>query len=317
MKKYSVVFAADEHYVQHLAVALVSLLENNRDLMFNIYIISGGINPKTYSRLLQSLSEYDSHVTSIEIDDEKFSTLVVNAYFSKANYYRLLIPDLIKEPKVLYLDSDIIVNGSIKALYEYDVSDDYIAAIESPVFSRHDELKMQKESAYFNSGVMLINVERWRTDNIPARVINFIDENRPAIHFVDQCGLNAVIDGKWKKLPPKFNQQLPEILTDSPNNVGCFSIEEIEEAVKTPVIIHFIGSSKPWHFRNWHPHRKLYWKYLKMTPFYPYIPVDFTPLNVIIKFMEWAVPFPVKQLIKKFFKHYKTKPRKDTLNLLQ
>ena len=165
-----------------------------------------------------------------------------------------------------------------------DLEGKYIGAILNPGFSRHEELKMNLDSEYFNSGVMLINNKLCKTDNIMKKVIDFIDENHEIIMFPDQDGLNAIVNGNWQKIPLKFNQLA--VIYEKKNNVllDSFSQIEIEEAKTNPIIIHYTGSDKPWHLGNKHPYKNLYWKYLKTTPFKQYIPSNISFKN-FIKFL--------------------------------
>ena len=224
--------------------------------------------------------------------------MVTNHHFTKANYYRLLISKFIEDDIVLYLDSDIVVNRSLKGLFDINLGSSYIAAVLNPGFHRHQELKMNLDSEYFNSGVMLINNKLWKIYNITDKVIKFVDDNQSVIQFVDQCGLNAVINGKWIKIPLKFNQQVVIFEKDFKEKYNCFADDELNEAKENPVIIHYTGSSKPWHFRNKHPYKHLYWKYLRMTPFKRYIPEDLTVLNAI----KWMIPKSIKEFLKGFKK---------------
>jgi lipopolysaccharide biosynthesis glycosyltransferase len=293
--KYNIVFATDQNYIQHLAVALVSLLENNEELYFNIYIINGGIDKDKLNKLEQITYGYNCKLINIEINDSIFEKLVKNHHFTKANYYRLLIAEFIKEEKVLYLDADIVVNASIEYLYNENIDNFYIGAVDNPGFDRHDELNMTKTAKYFNSGVMLINVKKWKETNLLNNVISFVTEHSSAIKFVDQCGLNSVINGNWKQLELKFNQQA--VIFDKNINYvfDSFSKNELNEAIKNPVIIHYTGSSKPWHFKNKHPYKRLYWKYLKMTPFNRYVSEDLTIINLL----KWMIPNKIKEFFKK------------------
>jgi len=296
MKKYSVVFATDENYIQHLSVALFSLLKNNNNCQFQIYVICSGISEKYFHKLKLIVNKFDSTINQIVVKDEIFDSLVTNHHFTKAMYYRLLIPKFIKDDVVLYLDADIVVNGSIKDLFDIDLESKYIGAVLNPGFQRHKELKMDLDSEYFNSGVMLINNKLWITNSVADKVIKFVDDNQSVIKFPDQCGLNAIVNGNWQKAPLKFNQQAAIFEKDFSNKYNCFSKEELEDAKENPIIIHYTGSSKPWHFRNKHPYKNLYWKYLKMTPFKRYIPNDLTVVNVI----KWMIPKSIKEFIKGF-----------------
>lgn len=297
--RINIVFAIDNNYVQHLSVAMVSLLENNRDLPFKIYVISSGLSKKNVSNILKLSGRYDCEIQNITVSDDLFVTLATaHPYYPKGTYYRLLIPELIDEEKVLYLDSDIVVNGSIRELYDQEFGDCFVCAIEDPGFDRHRQLKMDPRSTYFNSGMMLVNLAKWKKDGIQRKVIDFIENNQDAILFPDQCGLNAVIDGRWRKVPLKYNQQSSIFSEGFEKKFNCFSHEELEEAKEHPVIIHYTSGSKPWHYKNTHPYKKLYWKYIKMTPYWNAIYSDLMPLHLL----KSMIPADIKKKVKKVLK---------------
>jgi lipopolysaccharide biosynthesis glycosyltransferase len=133
---------------------------------------------------------------------------------------------------------------------------------------------------------MLLNLKRWRDYNIAAKVIDFVDKNPSVIKFVDQCGLNAIIDGNWKQLHLKFNQQAVIFEKDFLKKYSCFTTPVLIEAKKNPVIIHYSGSSKPWHIGNKHPFRHLYWYYLRKTHYRFKLLEKLTGVNVI----KWILP---------------------------
>jgi lipopolysaccharide biosynthesis glycosyltransferase len=291
----NIVFATDKNYIQHLCAALVSLLENNKDLCIDIYIISSGMSNKSYRNIKEITDKYNCTVKHIVISDKLFTTLAVtHPYYPKGTYYRLLIPELIDTEKILYLDSDIIVNGSIKELYEQDLNNYYVCAIEDPGFDRHDQLKMNIASKYFNSGMMLINLALWKTSGLQKKVIDFIENNPQAVLFPDQCGLNSIINGQWKKVPLKYNQQSSIFSPAFEEQFDSFSKAELDEAKNNPVIIHYTSGSKPWHSTNTHPYKYLYWKYLKMTRYKHAIYSDLMPMHLL----KSIIPPKVKQKIK-------------------
>lgn len=289
----NVVFATDKNYVRHLCVALISLLKNNKEQLFKVYIISDGIPGDVFKNIEAVAKEYGCELVSITVDDDIFDRLVTAHHFTKANYYRLLIPEFINDDVVLYLDADIVVNGSIMGLYKEDITNYYVGAVENPGFNRHGELRMNDSSGYFNSGVMLINLNKWKEDGLNNKVIHFVENNSEAIKFVDQCGLNAIINGRWKKVALKYNQQSVIYENDFEHNYNCFSPDELAEARQDPVIVHYTGTSKPWHLRNKHPYKYLYLKYLRMTPYKYALPTDLTILNVL----KWLVPDFLKRNI--------------------
>lgn len=299
-RRVNIVFAIDNNYVQHVCVAMVSLLENNRDLSFRIYVISSGLSRKSVGNIMSISDRYDCEVKNITVSDALFVELATaHPFYPKGTYYRLLIPELIDEEKLLYLDSDIVVNGSIRELYEEELGDYYVCAIEDPGFDRHRQLKMNPQSVYFNSGMMLINLAKWKRDGIQKRVIDFIENNQDVILFPDQCGLNAVIDGHWKKVPLKWNQQSSIFSRDFDKKFDCFSPAELREAREHPVVIHYTSGSKPWHRTNTHPYKQLYWKYIRMTPYRNAIYSDLMPMFLLKSMIPADLRKKLKQMLKK------------------
>lgn len=296
--KYSIAFGADENYASHLAAAITSLLFNNREIEFTIYLITSGVSNASLVKLRNCASKYKAEVREVVISEDMFNSLITCHHFTKAMYYRLLIPDLVQEERVLYLDADTIVTSSIYDLLKTNIDDVYVAAVLNPGFDRHKDLNMRSESSYFNSGVMLINCMRWREDNISKRVIDFIDKNVHKVKYPDQCGLNAIIDGSWKRIPLKYNQQAVIFENKFGLKSTDFSTAEISEAKANPVIVHYTGSTKPWQMGSKHPYKKDYWKYRKMTPFSSLFPDDFN----IFSFFKLIMPQSFKKRIKKYLR---------------
>ncbi|MCI5150590.1 MAG: glycosyltransferase family 8 protein, partial [Candidatus Electrothrix sp. MAN1_4] len=289
---HNIVFAFDEGYAQHFCVAYCSLLENNNNIKFKTYIIYSDLSDGTINILNKFSSRFEQKIEFINIDDTILSGLSVGYHFQKSNYYRLLIPEVIHVDKILYLDSDIIINSSIQELLEIDISDHYLAAVAGANFDRHEELQMANDAKYFNSGVMLINVKKWADSKLHKKAIKFAKENPQAVKFVDQCALNSIVNGVWLPLMPIWNQQASFF---EHIDFTYFTEDKIEHALNHPAIIHYTGSSKPWHYLNKHPYKKLYWHYLKKTPYRNYRPEDYCLGNIFKK----HIPLPIKKYIKK------------------
>ncbi|MDM5272408.1 glycosyltransferase family 8 protein [Sulfurovum sp. zt1-1] len=293
---YNIVFTIDKNYVQHLAVTLISLLENNQDVQFTFFVIHKNLPDNEFKTLETITQKYGCNLKSIVIDNKIFKDLVITYHFNEVVYYRLLIPELLdlEIDKVLYLDVDIVVNGDIRDLFSYDLGTYPLASVEAVGFNRHIELKMSHTSKYFCSGVMLLNLNIWRERKLSYKVVRFIEENPGIIKMMDQDGMNAVFDGYWLPLHPKYGQQTSFYQNEKKEVLKHFEEEDFLEAIKKPAIIHYTGSSKPWHFRNTHPYKYLYWKYLKMTPYKRYFAEDFTLLNLL----KWMIPISIKKFIK-------------------
>ena len=263
----------DESYVQHLGVMLCSLFESNPFNHLSIFVFSKRISSTQVRKLKKLAYRYDGDITIIEINESQIQNLKLNLHASVANYYRLLMADLLPNylRKILYLDSDIIFKTDIGELWQTDVSEYYVAAVAEPFYDC-SYLGFASEDKYFNSGVMLINLDKWRKEEIGETTINFIEQNPDKIKMWDQDGLNVVLKGKWLELPQQWNQT-SRIFEQNP-----FTI---------PSIIHYTGSLKPWNYHCQHPLKSEYFHYLKKTPWRKF------------HFKEDTVWHKVKQSLKK------------------
>ena len=292
-----VVVAVNSRYVQHLCAAVKSVLVNNQGLTFRFYVINSGIPDRIFDRLRNVVSEGPgSEVIDLQVPDSLYEGMVLTHYYSREIYYRLLIPELVNEDRVLYLDSDIIVNGPIGELFDYDLDGFCAGAVREPWFNRHDELGLAPGHRYFNSGVLLINVRKWREEGLHRKVVEYIAENHRVIVFPDQDGLNAIIGDRYIPLPLKYN------LTFMPHDAdtidcGLYGDDELEEARKSPVIIHFSGGSKPWNIDNRHDYKELYWKYLRMTPYRFSLPDELVPRNLFRRMIPQQLKSSIRKLV--------------------
>jgi lipopolysaccharide biosynthesis glycosyltransferase len=264
----------------------------------NIYVINDDISAADWKKLQKLFAGKDSILIDAKIDDSQIENLITHSHFTKANYYRLFIPDMVKGDRALYLDADVVVIQRIDDLYNTVISNTLLAAVDNPgIYPNYQDLEMANSAKYFNSGVMLMNLEYWRACNVKEKVIDFVGRKPEVIRFVDQDGLNSVINGNWLELHPKYNMHT--IFTREGYAVDSI----IKEAIDNPVIIHYTGASKPWHFGNDHPYRHLYWKYLRKTPYKFSIPTK--PLSVInLNILRRMIPRPIKDFLKNIRKRF-------------
>lgn len=267
MNPFNIVFCSDKNYIEHLYVSLFSLLNSNPYQHFKIFIFNNGFKLNDWKKIYRLEKKFQISIKDIKIDDNVFEKLSINHHFTKANYYRLLIPELIDEDKLMYLDSDLIVIGDISELYNINLGDYFLGAVEDFGFNRHKDLKMDINSKYFNSGVMLINNLKWKKEKLSSNVTSFVKNNPNVIRFADQCGLNAIINGRWKQLDLKFNLQSAVFENNLKPQDNPFSSEEIQNAILKPTIIHFSSSIKPWNLSCKHPMKNEYWKHQIKSPF--------------------------------------------------
>ena len=260
-KSLNIFFSVDENYIIHFTVALTSLLENNKNIDVYVYVI---YDEKFRGKMNQVESffnrKYDVKLNLLPINDNIFSNVPISHYISKASYYRLLLADLIPDivDHGLYLDCDTIVTGSLSelanpvSLPSIQKEDYYFIAVpdkgEETDIIRFKKIGIQL-NGYFNAGVMFINLKKWRIDNVSIKLLQTMREYEPHLKWHDQDVLNIFFKNKWGKLNDTYNKFVDKKLSELPK------------------IIHFSGSSKPWHYLNYHPYKSHYWKYLNLTPF--------------------------------------------------
>lgn len=276
----NICFATDKNYIMPLTVAILSLLKHNKNEKFDIYLLHNGIDDGGTNELKAMCKSHGSELNSIKIDNEAVKGFHTKNHISEAAYYRLLMGNFIPKniEKILYLDGDIVVNGPIRDLYKTDLKNNVIGAIENPGFNWHETLGMKASSRYFNSGVLLINLNSWKKQKIGERTLDYISANKQHLMTHDQCATNAVVEGNWMRLPPKYNMQTSFF---NGNNVHGYSAQEVTDGLSNPVVIHYTGSSKPWSFGNKHPFKKLFWEHLRQSSYKDYKCKDINLKNAI------------------------------------
>jgi lipopolysaccharide biosynthesis glycosyltransferase len=274
-----IVFCLDNNFTQHLFVSLESLIYHTKNTQsLKIYVIDGGINEQSKSDLYNHFLKKRIALNFLHADNSIFSGFIVDRHISTATYYRIAIADILPdvETKVIYLDCDVMVNHDLAELWDFDMHNYSIAAVAEHDNSRNIEMGLG-ETKTFNCGVLLMNIAKWRKEKIAEKVLNYIREKPEKIKFWDQDALNAVLLKDWIELPLKWN-----VTTAYFNKLKQLNLLEIKQ-VKNPYIIHYNTSIKPWHYISRHPYKKLYYKFLKLTPFKNYQPADKTLLNFIKK----------------------------------
>lgn len=297
MEPIKIVFSFDENFTDLFAVALKSLLESNKEDHIELYIMYEQLEDKTKENLLRIVKPYHQCLHFIKFDAFEYDSLQVNNHLNKATYFRLAIPKHLAFNKVIYLDSDLLIMDSIRELWEIDLDDFYFAACETTGLW-NPELGLD-QLGYCNTGVMVMNLDRWRSDNFSERVMDFLLNRFYLTWFSDQCAINYVAQGNWKRIPLKFNLTTDVYLFKIARKDNHFSRLDIEYAKSNPVIIHFSGPSKPNRTSNSHPYKKLFWKILRQTPYSRRLPKDFSILNQIRFFFSEKQRQQIRNLMRK------------------
>lgn len=298
-----VVLAADEGFAMPLAVTVRSMLENlGPDRQLQLYVLDGGILPETKERMVRSWPQPARYQLQwVPVDESNLDGIEASGHVTVAAYYRILMPRLLPSNvrRVIYLDSDLLVVNDIGALWDCELGEslclagqDFFAPyLESslvlPHFDRirhhianrpipnYRALGLTPEMPYFNSGVMLIDMEAWRELNVEAQLLHCLREHKEHVHLWDQYALNVVLARRWGKLDLRWNQG-SHIYRVPSWRFSHLDRSTFRAALKAPSIVHFSSPEKPWHANSSHPWRKEFFRYLDRTAWSGWRPGDDT-----------------------------------------
>lgn len=205
------------------------------------------------------------------IRDRELRGLPTRGFTRKATWYRVFLPELLPSvDKILYLDSDLIVVDSLRALFDTDLSDNWVGAVTNVFQHNHvhrpGELGLAGPHVYFNAGVLLMNLDEMRRDGSTAALLDYGRRNAPRLEWRDQDALNVVLGERRLPLHPRWNCMNSILLFKSA--VDVFGAEAVEEARRNPAIRHFEGpdQNKPWHDGCQAELRELYQAHRRATP---------------------------------------------------
>lgn len=279
----TIVLATDDCFAQHCAVTMRSILNHNEDVEF--YILTEGLSEENVNKLHNVAGSCSLNVCKVDSEALKGFPMpdVKTEKISIATYYRLFITQLLPASvsRVLYLDCDIVVRGSLRELWDTDLTDKALAAVhypDCPTMTKNckrlgiatqlpnDPAAKQITSNYFNAGVLLMNLDYWRSHELPQRFFEFIAEGKYPLRQRDQDVLNAVTCDETASLPWKYNMMGNELETIKEIVTGE-QLEYVKSLGKVdPVIVHFSFRLKPWEFGCRAQYKKDYWQTLKHTP---------------------------------------------------
>lgn len=252
-KEINIVLSTDENYVKYCAITIASIRNSQKDFdKINIYILCERISDKS-CRVLKDLSSETLNISLIKFDSLNVSEIKLKkSTLPDSTYYRLLIADLLPQiDKILYLDSDIIVRKSLMELWQTDISNYFIAATSdiNEKYVLENANSSKPKNKYFNAGVLLLNLKKWREENALSKIKSFIRNPYATPKYNDQCILNfAFKDNEILFVDKKWN----------------FHNNHHSPEGKNAAIIHYVWD-KPWIKTSLNAYRNYYWKTVETT----------------------------------------------------
>ncbi len=281
-----VVFAADDGYVPMVTTTIRSMLSNaSKDRFYDVVVLTSNISWEHQQLMRESLAGGADNV-SLRFHDVssvmcEYDLSTNNAHIGVETYYRFIIQRVMPAyDKVLYLDSDLIVEGDVAELYDTELGENLLAATRDVDYLGNlnmndgkrlaytrDRLKMANPYDYFQAGVLLLNLKAMREAYTTAQWLEFASAKD--LIYDDQDVLNAHCEGRVAFLDQRWN-----VMHDCCGRVGgvfafapAGAYKAYLAARQRPLIRHYAGCDKPWTLAScdWAAH---YWKYARETPFY-------------------------------------------------
>ncbi len=276
----NIVYASNDGYARHLAVSMLSLFDRNRRArQITVYVISMGISGESRERLASIAAQYGRGICFVEFADikEQFAGDIDTRAFDISAMGRLFVGRLLPGTveRVLYLDCDTVVAQPVMELWRTDLRGNLLGAVMEPTI--YDAVKrgigLTDKDVYVNSGVLLIDLERWRKQDTERRLLDYYERKGSRLFACDQDTINGALRGQILPLPPKYNFfpnyryfSYKDLVKHEPIYGRMVKAEEFAEAGRHPVIIHYAGDERPWIAGNLNHYRRAYEHYLALTP---------------------------------------------------
>lgn len=284
MEGIKVVVAADNNYAQHAAVVMASIMANTQAKEVCFYVLSDAIAEENKKKILATATCIGTTVNFVELSEVKsYDQLFISGHISRAAYFRLdiarILPETVK--RVIYVDVDLVFFKDIQELWDTDLKNLPLAAVADLGILSSDRMMEQKQNTigvtradgYFNSGVMLLNLELWRKNNYSEKLLELAVKYKLRHH--DQDVLNKLfkkqwygLELKWNVIPPVFKLYFKLLFHSAYRRKAI-------EARKNMAVMHFAGRIKPWYFPEQTAFNKEYYHYLNLTAFAK----EFKPAN--------------------------------------
>ena len=269
MDPISILVSLDQNYLPQLQVLLTSLVQNNPGERFELYLLHSGIPKEMLETVSRPWLVLGNSFHPVLVEERLFAGAPTTKQYPKEMYYRLLAGRLLPKQlkRILYLDPDILVINPLRPLWEMDLGENLFAAAahtgKTELANNVNRLRLGTKHDYYNSGVLLINLESCRERISPEDLFRYVEEHGKEMLLPDQDILNALY-GDWI-LPlddAVWNYDARNYNTYRMASAGTRNLNWV---MRHTAILHFCGKAKPWKPGYLYRFGVLYLHYAQMT----------------------------------------------------
>lgn len=287
MSILNVLYQSNNSYAPITGVSMTSLMENNKDIeVINFYVLDDQISDENVEKMKSVCAKFGRNIIFVDTEEilNQLKSLKVAPFKNTyTTYFKLFAIHNLDLPtdRVLQLDGDTVINGSLKALCEMDLADCVCAATyDCTMNSYKPMIDIPLTDKYYNCGVLLINQKAWRDDHCQQRIVEHLAHVRNGYYTVDQDIINVLFRKKIKYLDLTYNFNSGFFIYGVKESLKMYdlkpeyynTVEEIEAAMKDPVIYHCMGAmtGRPWEKDSIHPQNDIFDRYLAISPWHDF-----------------------------------------------
>lgn len=278
----NVLYTFDNNYVQHAIASMVSICRTNSwDMNLVFYVLADSVSNDNIAVIKALEDEFSCKIIITEINGfmSQFESGFDTGGWNETTMARLLMASFLPSDvtRVIYLDCDTIVRNSLEDLWETDLDDNCIGAVVEPTVDR-SRMKILGigERPYFNAGVLLVNLAKWRDLEMEKKILAICAEEGDKLTANDQDALNLAMKDGFYILSPTYNYvnsfyYYPYRLLSELEKPARFpDAQEFRAIQDNPNIIHYLGEDRPWRKNNTHHFTQDYWKNVNQSPYASY-----------------------------------------------
>ena len=279
----NVIYSSSDSYAEICGISLTSLLENNKSSKeINVFIIDNGISEKNREKLGKTVKNYNRKLTFLPKPEiEKLVTSeIYTGRWNIGTFFRLFLASLLPEniDRIAYIDCDMIIRHSLEEIFNLDMGKCSVAGVDdcrSDLYRK--DIGLPNGALYINNGFMVVDLKKWRKENVQQEFVDFISDRKGDCTYMDQAPLNGILSKRNEiyELEAKYNAQ--RIFFDfsfkrlmklrKPNK--HLSEKEYNDAITDPVIVHFtptfLTGSRPWQKKDKHKFANEYRHYKSIS----------------------------------------------------
>jgi len=266
---FTVVYSTDDRYAWLAGISIESLLQNHRETeTLSVVVLAIGISANNRQKLLSTAGRYGRQLCFLDVASqlEQLNRLEISLPAPFSVYARLFIANLLPDfsGRILYLDCDTLVCGDLHDLVFMSMQNRPIAMALDCVRNEYKRvIGLPEDAPYYNSGVLLVDLKRWRENNCKDRIIDHMVNIQACYPLYDQDILNIVLKDDIVRIPARFNLLSQMLLHHHAELKKVYGLKEsywltegeLETAKKNTAIFHFSGNTfvRPWFANSKHP----------------------------------------------------------------